>query len=53
MRILFTITAGDSGNARLAIIPFKQGEPLASFFEFYHRHRRETLNLILKARPVL
>jgi hypothetical protein len=40
-------------NALLAIIPFKQGEPLAAFFEFYHRHRREALNLILNSRPVL
>jgi predicted transposase YbfD/YdcC len=40
-------------NALLAIIPFKQGEPLAGFFEFYHRHHREALNLILNARPVL
>ena len=40
-------------NALLAIIPFKQGEPLAGFFEFYHRHQREALNLILNARPVL
>jgi hypothetical protein len=40
-------------NALLAIIPFKQGESLAGFFEFYHRHHREALNLILSARPVL
>ena len=40
-------------NALLAIIPFKQGEPLAAFFEFYHRHRREALALILNSRPVL
>jgi hypothetical protein len=40
-------------NALLAIIPFKQGEPLSAFFEFYHRHRREALNLILNSRPVL
>ena len=40
-------------NALLAIIPFKQGEPLSAFFELYHRHRREALNLILNSRPVL
>lgn len=40
-------------NALLAIIPFKQGEPLSAFFEFYHRHRREALKLILNSRPVL
>ncbi len=40
-------------TALLAIIPFKQGDPLAAFFEFYHRHRREALDLILNSRPVL
>ncbi len=40
-------------NALLAIIPFKQGEPLSAFFKFYHRHRREALNLIINTRPVL
>lgn len=40
-------------NALLAIIPFKQGEPLALFFELYHRHPAKALNLILHAPPVL
>ncbi|MEI6277758.1 MAG: hypothetical protein WCQ16_00065 [Verrucomicrobiae bacterium] len=40
-------------NALLAIIPFQQGEPLAHFFELYHRHPAQALNLILQARPVL
>jgi len=40
-------------NALLAIIPFEQGEPLAHFFELYHRHPAKALNLILQARPVL
>ena len=40
-------------NALLAIIPFQQGEPLAHFFELYHRHPAQALNLILHARPVL
>ncbi len=40
-------------NALLAIIPFEQGEPLADFFEFYHRHRAEALKLLLHARPAL
>lgn len=40
-------------NALLAIIPFEQGEPLAHFFELYHRHPAKALNLILHARPVL
>lgn len=40
-------------NALLAIIPFEEGEPLASFFEFYHSHRADALKLILNARPVL
>jgi len=40
-------------NALLAIIPFEQGEPLAQYFELYHRHPAKALNLILNARPVL
>lgn len=40
-------------NALLAIIPFQQGEPLAHFFELYHRHPAKALNLILHSRPVL
>ena len=40
-------------NVLLAIIPFEEGEPLAQFFELYHRHPRQALHLILNARPVL
>jgi hypothetical protein len=40
-------------NSLPAIIPFKQEEPLSAFFDFYHRHRREALNLILNSRPIL
>jgi predicted transposase YbfD/YdcC len=40
-------------NALLAIIPFEQGQPLAEFFELYHRHPAKALHLILDARPVL
>jgi predicted transposase YbfD/YdcC len=40
-------------NALLAIIPFEHGEPLAQFFELYHRHPARALNLILHSRPVL
>lgn len=40
-------------NALLAIIPFAQGQPLADFFERYHRNPASALKLILHARPVL
>lgn len=40
-------------NILLALIPFEQGEPLAQFFEFYHRHSPQAIHLILNARPVL
>jgi predicted transposase YbfD/YdcC len=40
-------------NALLAIIPFEQGQPLAEFFERYHRRPALALQLILNARPVL
>jgi predicted transposase YbfD/YdcC len=40
-------------NVLLAIIPFEQGQPLAHFFEYYHRHPRHALRLILKGSPVL
>ena len=40
-------------NVLLALIPFEQGQPLAHFFELYHRHPHHALRLILKARPVL
>jgi predicted transposase YbfD/YdcC len=40
-------------NVLLALIPFEQGQPLAHFFEQYHRHPHHALRLILNARPVL
>lgn len=40
-------------NVLLAIMPFEQGQPLAHFFELYHRHPRQAIHLILNARPVL
>ena len=39
-------------NVLLAMIPFEEGEPLAQFFEDYHRHPSQALHLILGARPV-
>ena len=40
-------------NVLLALIPFEEGEPLAHYFEIYHRYPRQALHLILKAPPVL
>jgi len=40
-------------NVLLALIPFEQGQPLARFFEHYHRYPSQALHLILQARPVL
>jgi predicted transposase YbfD/YdcC len=40
-------------NILLAIIPFEAGQPLAHFFEHYHRHPHLALRLILNALPVL
>jgi predicted transposase YbfD/YdcC len=40
-------------NVLLALIPFEEGEPLAHFFERYHRHPPHALQLILTAQPVL
>ncbi len=40
-------------NALLAIIPFEEGQPLAHFFELYHRRPALAVNLILHSRPVL
>ena len=40
-------------NVLLAVIPFEPGQPLAHFFEHYHRHPHHALQLILKDRPVL
>jgi hypothetical protein len=39
-------------NVLLAMMPFEEGEPLAEFFEIYHRHPSQALHLILGARPV-
>lgn len=39
-------------NVLLAMMPFEEGEPLAEFFETYHRHPSQALHLILGARPV-
>ena len=40
-------------NVLLALIPCEEGEPLAHFFERYHRHPPDALRLILKTHPVL
>ena len=40
-------------NVLLALIPFEEGQPLADFFEFYHRRSGQALHLILNARPVI
>jgi predicted transposase YbfD/YdcC len=40
-------------NVLLALIPCEEGQPLAHFFEHYHRHPHHALRLILKASPVL
>ena len=40
-------------NALLAIIPFDPGQPLADFFELYHRRPALALQLILRSRPAL
>lgn len=40
-------------NVLLALIPFEPGQPLADFFEQYHRHPHRALRLILNSRPVL
>lgn len=40
-------------NVLLALIPFEPGQPLAEFFEQYHRHPPHALRLLLHARPVL
>lgn len=40
-------------NVLLALIPFEQGEPLAHFFERYHRHPAHALRLLLEASPAL
>ena len=40
-------------NVLLAIIPFEHDQPLAQFFEHYHRHPLRALRLILNASPVL
>ena len=40
-------------NVLLAMIPFENGQPLAQFFEHYHRRPQHALRLILKSAPVL
>lgn len=40
-------------NVLLALIPFEPGEPLADYFERYHRHPPQALRRLLNARPVL
>jgi len=40
-------------NALLSLIPFQEGQPLADFFERYHRHPNQALRLILHASPLL
>lgn len=40
-------------NVLLAIIPFEPGQPLAHFFEHYHRHPCRALRLILNSSPIL
>jgi len=40
-------------NVLLALIPFEEGQPLAQFFELYHRHPPQALRLLLEAQPVL
>jgi predicted transposase YbfD/YdcC len=40
-------------NVLLALIPFQDGQPLAQFFESYHRQPQHALRLILKSCPVL
>ncbi len=40
-------------NVLLALIPFEAGQPLAHFFEQYHRHPHHAIHLILKAAPIL
>jgi predicted transposase YbfD/YdcC len=40
-------------NVLLALIPFEAGQPLAHFFEQYHRHPNLALRRLLNAAPVL
>jgi hypothetical protein len=40
-------------NVLQALIPFEEGQPLAQFFEVYHRHPSKGLRIILAAQPVL
>jgi predicted transposase YbfD/YdcC len=40
-------------NVSPALIPFAEGQPLAHFFEHYHRHPHHALHLILNAAPTL
>ena len=40
-------------NVLLALIPSEQGQPLAHFFELYHRQPSRALQLILNSYPIL
>ena len=39
-------------NALLALIPFEQGEPLAQYFEQYHRAPAKAIKLLLHGKPL-
>lgn len=40
-------------NALMAIIPYQDGQPLAEYFELYHRCPAKALRLILHASPCI
>ena len=40
-------------NVLLALIPFEAGQPLAHYFEHYHRHPRLALRLLVNDHPIL
>lgn len=39
-------------NALLALIPFEPGEPLAQYFERYHRNPPKAIKLLLQGKPL-
>jgi predicted transposase YbfD/YdcC len=39
-------------NALLALIPFERGEPLALYFERYHRDPAKAVKLLLQGKPL-
>ena len=39
-------------NALLALIPFEQGEPLAQYFERYHRDPAKGIKLLFHGKPL-